>query len=130
MRNPKIKEMFDSILPNLKEKEKMFSNITNRKSRKNLLKYILILSMACFSIIINNNTNNNSKISITRNLSVYYNNTNYCEYQEYKGPKDNLIKVDENLFPGGITYKIKNSDSIVIYIDNYKEFRKCEGEIK
>ncbi len=122
----KFKNSLNSILPSTSEKEIMLNNILRHK-KTSFHKYALTLATACLSILVYQVVNVDQVMSVRNIQVIEYNNTCYEQIGIYNQTSANLILEDFVL--GGNLYKIKNSENIVVYNENYMEFKKCEGEI-
>lgn len=127
----KIQKSLNQVLPTEQEKAKMLNNIFNKKRPNLFIKLVPIIAVFVFCIILTNMGNDNNVISpmSLRQITINYNNKEYCEDGTWKGFKNKLEEIEESILPGVKVYKIKNSETLVVYENNiYKKYNICRGE--
>ena len=130
--NNKVKKSLDNILPSSNSKQRILNNILCYK-KKYFLKPLITVSTVFVGIsllFVFDRQSDNDVVSVPSriNNSFYYNNICYEEIGKYEGSLDNLVESLENENSRESFYEIKNSKNIVIFFEDYTEYKLCEGE--
>ncbi len=141
MKNKKLKEAYDKILPTKYEKEKMLAQIVGKKEKRGISKRwvqsTLLLTMTCVMLLVvfypKSESHPNlegpvpSMLRMTEPDKIEYKGECY----EYVGTHNGreLIRTKEKVI-GGSVYQIENqNDSIVVQLEGvYAHYQKCRGE--
>lgn len=138
MKNKKIIDSLNKILPSESSKKQIIDNILTKNTEKKSINYkLLIPILGCIVLILlpfiypEVNENNEIKLSRNNTTEIIYKGICYEEVGIYNGSIDDLefIEQSREFIMGDKIYKV--DDSIVFQnSENYIEFIKCGGERK